>query len=245
MKSSDDKGDRFLMKNQRKQKLIVSVCMIFVVCFVLITATYAWFTESNRASMNQLNLKVDGTGELKVEIAIEPSGTRMEMSKVDENKAIIDMGLGKLANIEENKLGPGAFGEVHIYISTDSTAYDGYTISVTPSYKLVGTSHGDVVKLAREHIKFYGTKTTDGYADEIPYREEDGEMIGLTGTLAEDGETEVILYWYWPYEYADVPDKSSISAKSTREYDLQDTMIGNYLESIGFTFEVEGNLNEK
>ena len=87
-------------------------------------------------------------------------------------------------------------------------------------------------------------KTENSYSNEVPYRDADTAMIGLEGELLADAETEVILYWYWPYEYAEVPNKSNISAKNTREYDLQDTMIGNYIESVGFIFEVEGNVNE-
>lgn len=238
------KGDRFIMNKERRHKLIISASMIIVVCFVLITATYAWFSESDKAAMNGLNLTLDGTGELKVEVKVLPDGTRMEMEKVDENKAVIDMGLSNLANIETNKLGPGAFGEVHFYLTSSSTSYNGYTISVTPTYQMVGSGSAKVLRLAREHIKFYAVKNANGYAQEIPYREADTEMTGLMGTLNADEETEVILYWYWPYEYADVPNKSNISAKNTREYDLQDTMIGNYIESIGFIFEVEGNVNE-
>lgn len=232
------------MKKQRKQKIVVSACMIALLCFTLFTVTYAWFSESNRASMSGLNLATDGTGELKVEIAIEGGSGRMEMAQVDPGNAVIDMGLQELANIEKNKLGPGAFGEVHFYISSDAASFNGYTISVTPNYKVVGGNSAEVIKLAKEHIKFYGVKGDSSYSNEIPYREVDGAMVGLNGELDIETETEVILYWYWPYEYQDVPDKASISAKNTREYDLQDTMIGNYIESIGFTFEVEGNMNE-
>ncbi len=232
------------MNKQRKHKIIISACMTIVLCFALFTVTYAWFTESDRASMNGLNLATDGTGELKVEIAIEGGNGRMEMAQVDSSNAVIDMGLQDLANIEKNKLGPGAFGEVHFYITSDATSFDGYTISVTPNYKVVGGNGAEVIKLAKEHIKFYGVKTNNSYSGEIPYRTADGVMVGLNGKLDTENETEVILYWYWPYEYQDVPDKASISAKNTREYDIQDTMIGNYIESIGFTFEVEGNMNE-
>ena len=236
------------MKKLKKQKIVVLSCMTALTCFVLLTATYAWFTESDRASMNGLELSVGDTGELKVEIAVEDANGRMEMSQVDDNNAIIDMGLKDLVNIETNKVGPGAFGEVHFYITSDTTSFDGYTISVTPNFKVVGGNSAEVIKLAKEHIKFYGVKTNNTYSEEIPYREPDGAMIGIDGKLnmgnETENETEVILYWYWPYDYQDVPDKKSISAKDTREYDLHDTMIGNYIESIGFTFEVEGNMNE-
>lgn len=236
------------MKKQGKQKIVVLTCMIFLTCFALFSVTYAWFTESDRASMNGLNLATGSTGELKVEIAVEGAGERMEMAQVDAANAVIDMGLQQLANIETNKIGPGAFGEVHFYITSDVSSFNGYTISVTPNYKVVGGNGAEVMKLAGEHIKFYASKTENSYANEIPYREVNGLMTGLSGKLEtgteEESETEVVLYWYWPYEYQDVPNKAVISAKDSREYDLQDTKIGNYIESIGFTFEVEGNMNE-
>lgn len=236
------------MKQEKKMKILMLMSMVSAICVVLFTVTYAWFTENDRASVYGPELTTGGTGELKVEIAVEGGNGRMEMANVDESNAVIDMGLEDLANIEPNKIGPGAFGEVHFYITSDITSFDGYTISVTPNYKVVAGNGDEVIKLAKEHIKFYGIKTDDGYSEEIPYRDEDGIMVGLSGKLEyvdeTDNETEVIMYWYWPYEYEDVPDKTSISAKNTREYDIQDTMIGNYIESIGFTFEVEGNMNE-
>ena len=192
------------MRQSKKVKMLTLISMITVVCVAMFSVTYAWFTESDRASMDGLELTTGSTGELKVEIAVEGGNGRMEMVNVDDSSAVIDMGLQKLANIENNKIGPGAFGEVHFYITSDVTSFNGYTISVTPNHKVVGGKSSEVMKLAKE----------------------------------------VILYWYWPYEYGDVPDKTTISAKNTREYDLQDTMIGNYIESIGFTFEVEGNMNE-
>lgn len=232
------------MISDRKQKIVVSICMIVVLCLLTGTATYAWLTNlNNRVAANGIKLDTDGTGELKVEIAIEPNGDRIEMSRVNETNAVIDMGLTRLANIEDNKLGPGAFGEVHIYITSYATSFDSYVIGITPKYTVVGGDVNVVTQLAKEHIKFYSIKNSTGYAGEISYKEVGGAMVGLEGDLAEESETEVILYWYWPYEYEEVPDRSNISATNSREYDLQDTMIGNYIETIGFTFEVEGRMN--
>lgn len=236
------------MKKKGKQKIVVLTCMILMTCFALFSVTYAWFTESEGAFLNGLDLATGGTGELKVEIAVEGAEKRMEMAQVDAANAVIEMGLQQLANIEINKIGPGAFGEVHFYITSDITSFNGYTISVTPNFKLVDEKNTEVMQLASEHIKFYGSKTNNSYSDEIPYREANSMITGFSGKLEEGtegkGETEVILYWYWPYDYQDVPNKAVISAKDSREYDLQDTKIGNYIEAIGFTFEVEGNMNE-
>lgn len=230
------------MISSKKKRIVVLCSMIAAICFVMGTTTYAWFTENNRAAADGIRLSTDTTGELNVEIAVE-NGVRMEMSQVDENGAVIDMGLTKLANIEANKLGPGAFGAVHFYITSEATSFDNFMISVIPNFTVVGGDANKVISLAKEHIKFYSEKTNESYSGEIPYKEADGEMVGYLGNLNKEGETEIILYWYWPYEYADVPDKTSISAKDSRDYDLQDTMIGNYIDSIGFTFEVEGKMN--
>ncbi len=80
--------------------------------------------------------------------------------------------------------------------------------------------------------------------DETENLDEPESNIVKTGEIASGEETEIVLYWYWPYEYDDVPDKTQILAQSEREYDLNDTVIGNYIESIGFTFVVEGNTDE-
>ena len=168
------------MKSERKQKIVSSICMILVICFVIGTATYAWFTKSNRAAANGLQLSSDATGELTVEIAVE-NGERMEMNRVDENNAVIDMGLTKLANIENNKLGPGALGEVHFFITSDATSFDSYVISVTPNYTIVGGNANEVVKLAKEHIKFYSVKTDTSYDGEIPYREAEDPRVQKAG----------------------------------------------------------------
>ena len=75
----------------------------------------------------------------------------------------------------------------------------------------------------------------------------DGEyIVGSTmkteGELELNVEKEVIVYWYWPYEYGDVPgiDASSVNEDSIRKYDLEDTMMGNYLASFSLHFEVKG-----
>lgn len=97
------------MKQSKNMKIASLISMMVIVCVAVFSVTYAWFTESDRASMDGLELSTGGTGELKVEIAVEGGDGRLEMAKVDENSAVIDMGLQELANIENNKIGPGAF----------------------------------------------------------------------------------------------------------------------------------------
>lgn len=289
------------MKIRKYEKLVISICMLLVVSFALVTATYAWYAGTDPTILDALNLTLDDKGDLKVEIVLE-SGERMDMSQVDASGASIDLALSKLINIEENKLGPGAFGEVHIFVSSRSATYTSYNIKIIPNCDLIEDGDEDALDLAKEHIRFYAAKTDAGYEQLIPYAEmvsglnlmpesgtkeenteeidaesvvamaisleESGELIpqnedetqesliqtkaaptvtaeGITGVITSGEETEIVLYWYWPYEYDDVPDKAQISAQNEREYDLNDTVIGNYIQSIGFTFVVEGNTDEE
>lgn len=95
------------------------------------------------------------------------------------------------------------------------------------------------------------------------------EKTGLTGTVsASNNESEqyVTIYWYWPYEYTDIPGyniesynspiynpwsvvedivtyenkySSSLSeAERIESYDWDDTKIGNYVTALNFHFEV-------
>lgn len=339
------------MKIRKYEKLVISICMLLVVNFALVTATYAWYAGTDPTILEALNLTMDDKGDLKVDIVLE-SGERMDMSQVDGSGASIDLALSKLINIEENKLGPGAFGEVHIFISSRSATYTSYDIKIIPNCDLIEDGDEDALALAKEHIRFYAAKTDAGYEQLIPYTEvvsginlmpesetedetgeeiqnedkqeevitapenaeyenieeindedvvamaismeEGGELMdnlqdetevvdepqnvdesqnvdnsrnventkepepliqtkasptvtaeGITGAIASGEETEIVLYWYWPYEYDDVPDKTQISAQNEREYDLNDTVIGNYIQAIGFTFVVEGNTDEE
>lgn len=289
------------MKIRKYEKLVISICMLLVVSFALVTATYAWYAGTDPTILDALNLTLDDKGDLKVEIVLE-SGERMDMSQVDASGASIDLALSKIINIEENKLGPGAFGEVHIFVSSRSATYTSYNIKIIPNCDLIEDGDEDALDLAKEHIRFYAAKTDAGYEQLIPYAEmvsglnlmpesgtkeenteeidaesvvamaisleESGELIpqnedetqesliqtkavptvtaeGITGVITLGEETEIVLYWYWPYEYDDVPDKTQISAQNEREYDLNDTVIGNYIQSIGFTFVVEGNTDEE
>ena len=95
------------MKIRKYEKLVISICMLLVVSFALVTATYAWYAGTDPTILDALNLTLDDKGDLKVEIVLE-SGERMDMSQVDASGASIDLALSKLINIEENKTWSGS-----------------------------------------------------------------------------------------------------------------------------------------
>ena len=156
--------------------------------------------------------------------------TYYTMNAINANSKVIDVDLADLTNIEEGKLGPGSYGTIKFKISTTSEEEMKYIIRITPSIEVVNgvvdksDSENQISKellldLVQNHIKFYAIKnieeseanSTNVYQEVIPYYFENGTNItdiittGLTDTVSSNGVEYVTIYWYWPYEYIDIP----------------------------------------
>ena len=219
--------------------------------------------------------------------------TYYTMNAINSNSKVIDVDLADLTNIEEGKLGPGSYGTIKFKISTTSEEEMKYIIRITPSIEVVdgvaeeSTDENQISKkllldLVQSHIKFYAIKDTEKsenaptnvYQNVIPYYFENETNItdiittGLTDTVSSNGVEYVTIYWYWPYEYIDIPGygideynskiynpwkevensnvfqyegkySSELSLEDRIEaYDWDDTKIGNYVTALKFHFEV-------
>ncbi len=177
----------------------------------------------------------------------------------------IDMNIVAQDNIEENTLAPGAYGKVELKILSRTSLTKGYKIRITPYITIndsydENTAHltrDELFNLVKSHVKFYAVNENGHYSQVIPYYDENTEECYVTGDLEEDVMKSVELYWYWPYEYVNVPDKDNIDspvyddyekyrnlgsvAEQIEEYDWDDTYIGNYVEEFKFHFDVDGN----
>ena len=156
--------------------------------------------------------------------------TYYTMNAINANSKVIDVDLADLTNIEKGKLGPGSYGTIKFKISTTSEEEMKYIIRITPSIEVVGgvaeesTDENQISKkllldLVQNHIKFYAIKDTEKsenaptnvYQNVIPYYFEnetnttDIITTGLTGTVSSNTAKYVTIYWYWPYEYIDIP----------------------------------------
>ena len=214
------------------------------------------------------------------------------MNEINANQKEIDIDLAKLSNIEEGKLGPGSYGNIRFKIQTITNSEMKYVIRITPNIKVAQgipetSNDGSISKemlldLVQNHIKFYAVKDENQvdpnniYSEVIPYYDENQNIdiiqSGFIGTVPEnntDGTIQyVTIYWYWPYEYTDIPgydveDYSSTiynpwnnangvisyEGKYSNEeypeiesrieaYDWDDTKIGNCVSSLQFHFEV-------
>ncbi|MBQ4521469.1 MAG: hypothetical protein IJA10_00745 [Lachnospiraceae bacterium] len=279
-----------------KQETVLTIIMITVTTILIIGATVAWFLGNKPVVIKNYLQQAGGIDDLSVEMAIVPEDanediTYYAMNAINNDNKVIDIDLAKLTNIEEGKLGPGSYGTIKFKISTSSEADMNYIIRITPGITMVdGTDdigNEELLDLVQNHIKFYAIKDTaiaeseptNVYQKVIPYYFENTSEInntteseeiitsGLTGTVSNAEVEYVTIYWYWPYEYIDIPgynitdynspiynpwskigeeageydEKYSpeLSEEARIEaYDWDDTKIGNYVTALNFHFEV-------
>lgn len=187
----------------------------------------------------------------------------------DDVKYTIDMNIVEQDNIEQNTLAPGAYGKVELKILSMTELTSGYTLTITPEFMGInegfktngaGLTEEELFDLFKTHIKFYEVNEAGVYSQVIPYydKNKDIKLCSLSGDLEEGVMKDVVLYWYWPYEYMDIPDLYNEDSPVYDEYekyrnpdlteserieiyDWDDTYIGNYVEGFRFHFDVKGN----
>lgn len=186
--------------------------------------------------------------------------TRMSLGLAGSTEDVdIDMGQQELNSIEENKLGPGAYGQVVFYIKSMNALGISYRLHIQPeltfteNYAMDDELKEELRELAADHIRFYGTREDAGvnsftYGSRIRYEGAENSSPGIAGSLTPGVEQEVVAYWCWPYEYQYIPrDTEDVSAPVSttshdmESYDLGDTKIGNYIPEIKFHFAVTGD----
>ena len=149
---------------------------------------------------------------------------------------------------DENK---NIYSEVILY---DEECAFNYHDSTYPSV-------GITVDNSEENMLIYGERVTkEGMAPEHYFR------FGMKKYIEENRIETLELYWYWPYEYTDIPaclekdnsdsvfyeeykkytdlktpDKTDAVTKAEQieAYDRDDTYIGNYISELMFHFDIE------
>lgn len=193
----------------------------------------------------------------------------------------------------KNQMAPGVYGEFHLYLTPLQKSINRYRITPQILLNYMDGSvdqineHGLIVEpsiqrnkevshLVKGHILFYAGReqlsTENGnqyiYTNQItettPYIGE----LHYDNELQEGTESELVLYWYWPYEYDDIPGETKTKigsddafynkenfydrdklqdmeqgvASYTQEqlYDYADTKIGTYISSLKMHLKVDG-----
>lgn len=275
----------------RETVMILSMCLVLLV--VMFGATVAWFEGSRPVSIMATDIEMDDLGDLYVWVKTDEPAPG-ESQNIDDEGYIplpaigvgdevnhsIDLDITAQENIEDNTLAPGAYGTVKFKILSKTSRNIGYKLSITPDITMMdgfagtGTSltEEDFEKLFKTHLKFYLKYENGQYSEVIPYGDDClfnyPLFKGTTGELEENVEKELTLYWYWPYEYTDIPAslntkdtdseyyeefkkynfmlddagnvvRDKTEAESIESYDWDDTYIGNYIQKVLFHFDVE------
>lgn len=252
-----------------QEKFILSAVMCVLLAVVLVTATYGWYAINNSTKAYGIDLKTGGIGGIKVATVAGGPDIMSDdsLSRNPDGIPVISINLKDFENIEEGKVAPGAYGPMPFYITALAENVKSYSIKVQleyrPSEKVQVTEDEkkEIEAMINDHITVYCNKITasDGSARfEEPltyYTKATEDGTAATGALQYNVEVLAQLYWVWNYELTDIPNYQSISRFPTysntdtatvrsavRQYDEEDTVLGNYIEDIWFNVYIEGRL---
>lgn len=252
-----------------QEKIILSFVMCILLCIVLFSVTTAWYSANNTAVTHGMELAAGSIGGLKV--AIEPGGPDiMLLPEVNEEGIpVIPIKLTDLNNVKEQMIAPGAYGPMAFYITSLGETVTGYSIKVKLSYKEEDEAEDKLSPEEREKIKELMEKHISVYTDMEIVSSENGQGswgkfshpleyytnaetddgTAATGDLVYNTEIKAEIYWAWNYEYTDMPGSEDlpedILREKIREYDEEDTLLGNYIDNIWFDVYITGQTAEK
>ncbi len=99
----------------KKEDFITTFVMLAVCTMMLVGVTIAWYTAVfSTPTVTNMEMEAEETGDIK--IALEQGGADIE--ELTGSAKYVVIGLEKLTNIEENKMAPGAFGEVKFWVTS-------------------------------------------------------------------------------------------------------------------------------
>lgn len=252
------------MKNIKRlfqEKIVLSYVMCLLLVAVLFSATTAWYSSSNAVSAHGMTVTTGETGGLKV--ALEQGGPDiMLLPEVNEKGIpVIPIKLTDLNNIKEEMIAPGAYGPMTFYITSLGETITRYSIKVKLSYKeeaeaenqLSPEQQEEIKDLMENHISVYTdmeTVSEEGrwgkFSNPLEYYTDADASDGTAakGNLVFNTEVKAEIYWVWNYEYTDIPGNENLSGEERREkireYDEEDTMLGNYIDNIWFDVYITG-----
>lgn len=242
-----------------QEKIILSAVMCILLAVVLVTATYGWYAINNSVKTYGLELATGGIGGIKV--AIEPGGedimTEGYLKQVDVKgnmAAVIPINLKNFKSVEHDKIAPGVYGKLPFYITALGENVTSYVIKVQLEYKISDKASDEqksqIEKIISDHIMVYEDNKDGVFSNPLTYyvdeMDENAAMMA-TGPLVYNEEKEVDLYWVWNYEVIDIPDYTRIDRfggisekEAIRDYDEEDTLLGNYIDEIWINVYIEG-----
>lgn len=258
---------------------VMSYVMLVVTATCVIAATVAWFTSHAAVSVNNMEIKTASTEVIRV--AVVAGGEDIDSIRAQGEAVEMSLKMPQFYNVsgQENEkvLAPGVYGTITLYVTALKPEIG--KCKVIPSFfgtngEKEGLTYVDVINeladveaektllknLVQGHILFFETCTTENGV--VTYSNQLTTESPIIRTLEWDDnaqagiEEEVTIYWYWPYEYEDIPQEIKADIEDARElffepdkdetgnysdsklYDYADTRIGSYIENVKFHVEV-------
>ena len=227
----------------KKEDFVSTLVMTTVSILMLVGVTIAWYTAVYaHPTVTGMNMEAAEKGSIKV--ALEQGGK--DILELEESKRYADIGLTELLNIVNGQMAPGAYGSVTFYVTSLDKSITSCQIvpSIMPGFETEATAEqrGEINEILEKHFDFYKTENMD--MTEL-VDEENPILITFDTWDANAGvsEEEVItIYWKWHYEYPFTQAELEQMLDSEKEasiynYDMEDTKIGNYLDTMSYHFE--------
>ncbi len=255
---------------QEKIILSAVMCVLLLAVLITATYSWYILNDSVAAhglklqagAVSGIKVAVEPGG---ADIMDEQSG----LEKNEAGVPIISFQLKKFENInggEGGEIAPGAYGTLPFYITAQSRNVNSYAIKVQLEYqlsdqaqdKLSDEQKAKIQTWISDHIMVYKTKYTSNgivkFKNPLEYYENvTDDVTAATGELAYMEEIPVEIYWSWNYELTDHPDYTSIARFPThtdasetalqaavRQYDEEDTLLGNCIEKVWLNVYIEG-----
>lgn len=202
--------------NQKHVMMLISMAILVI---MLISATIAWFVLSRTASVESFGGKIS---EWDFLISKRSGGSPIRPNET------LDFKVDDFLNVKKGKMAPGTTGTIEFYVKTTTDVVTAYRVYVDKSeLSMIVDDKHDYSDILKKHIVFY---TDDTYQTEI------SEEHPFTGTLKQNEEKKIVLYWKWPYEGSEIMPDTIVDDEEIeaylKEYDEEDGLISKYRNYI-------------
>jgi len=258
---------------------VMTYVMLVVTAVSVMTATVAWFSVHAAVNMEQIEIQAASTETIKV--AIEEGGEDVEVLRKEDENTLVSVNMPTFSNVTgEGLMAPGTYGIIKLYVTPLNESVTGCEIvpadvgnwTITYVDESVSAAEKEVLQnLLRGHLLFFGVRTkTDGnYTYSNHFSAKKPLQVDLEWDVENDigVEKEVTIYWWWPYEYTEIPaeitdyigtenghlypreyffeaERETSGYEDNRLYDYADTRIGMGIVELQMSFEVTGSYGE-
>ena len=119
-------------KKKAHRKIILKIELGVIILATVIAVTVAWFVRKNLAQVKDTNLKISSAEYIR--IALKAGGN--DVLELTGEEAFVKINMPEFFDTEADKLAPGVYGHMDLYITALSPLTDkcSLTIDFVPGY---------------------------------------------------------------------------------------------------------------